>query len=45
MAKFICNECGYRFDATKIKECPYCGKEEIEKEKSAEELIDNVRFE
>ena len=42
MAKFICKDCGYRFESEseKIrKRCPYCGKITIIKEPSAEDLL------
>lgn len=44
---FVCNECGYRFEAgeKKAKKCPYCSGKRVEKEKSAEELIDEVKVE
>jgi len=43
--KFICKDCNYRFesefDKTKAP-CPYCGKEKIEKQKSADELLKDI---
>ncbi len=45
MVKFICKNCNYNFDSNSLEEkkiCPYCGKRESEKEKSAEELIKNM---
>jgi len=42
MTKFICKECNYRFEAVldqKRGKCPYCGKETIVKEPTAEELL------
>ena len=45
MVEFVCVECGYRFEADKKKRCPYCGETNIEKDKSAEELIENVKVE
>ena len=42
MTKFICKECGYRFDSEMGKKCPYCSKESTEKEQNAEELIKDV---
>ncbi len=43
MTSFVCINCGYRFDSDKKKECPYCGKRNVEKKKSADELVNNVR--
>ena len=46
MTNFICTECGYRFESeTKGKKCPYCAGDSIEKEKSAEELVNNLGIE
>ncbi len=45
MANFRCMTCGYQFKSAEKKKCPYCGKEDVEKEKNADELIDNVRVE
>jgi len=43
MTGFVCNECGYRFDTKETaKKCPYCSGGNIEKEKSAEELVNSV---
>ena len=42
MAKFICKNCGYKFNSEleqNKKKCPYCGKIGIIKEPSAEELL------
>ena len=44
MTKFICKACNYRFEATldpKGNKCPYCGKETIVKEPTAEELLND----
>jgi predicted Zn-ribbon and HTH transcriptional regulator len=40
-------DCGYRFkaDAEKVKSCPYCAGSSIEKEKSAEELVEDAKIE
>jgi len=47
MESFVCTNCGYRFSSEKgnSKKCPYCNGENIEKEKSAEELVDNIKVE
>lgn len=42
MIKFACRNCGYQFEALKKDLCPYCGKDSVEKEKNASELIDEV---
>jgi predicted Zn-ribbon and HTH transcriptional regulator len=42
MAK-ICNNCGFRTErVTTGKKCPNCSREELENEKSAEELISEL---
>lgn len=44
MAKFMCNQCNYRFefDMNRIPNlCPNCGgTDSVSKEKTAEELVD-----
>lgn len=42
MVKFLCKNCNYRFESEHAFDCPYCGKESIEKEKTAEELLIEV---
>ena len=42
MVKFLCKNCSYRFESKSASDCPYCGKESVEKEKSAEEILDEV---
>ena len=42
MVIHICTKCNYKFDAENPEECPYCGKEGLEKDKSAEELLDEI---
>ena len=42
MVKFMCAKCNYRFESEKADNCPYCGEESIEEEKSASEIIDDV---
>ena len=47
MARFICKDCNYRFEIETEnipKKCPYCGEENIRKEKSAEEIVNNAKF-
>jgi len=45
MTFFVCNECGYRFESETGKRCPYCASEKVEKEKTAEELVENSETE
>jgi len=46
MTTYVCMNCGYRIETEKAaKKCPYCDHAELEKEKSAEELIDSVEVE
>jgi len=47
MAIFVCTECGYRFESIKEKpkSCPYCSKGRVEKEKTAEELVNSAKIE
>ena len=42
MTKWICPGCNYRFEAENPTECPYCGRTNIEKEKDASELLEEV---
>jgi rubrerythrin len=42
MVVFICRHCRFRFNAEKPRDCPYCGRDTLEREKSAEELLDDV---
>ena len=45
MGKFLCKDCGYRFDAKlgyPPKRCPYCGKGNIEEEGDAEVILKEV---
>jgi predicted Zn-ribbon and HTH transcriptional regulator len=45
MVSFVCNDCGYRFESEKGKRCPYCASENVEKDKSAEDLVESVEIE
>jgi len=38
---YVCNNCNFRTDR-EIKECLYCGRKEIAKEKAAGELLDEI---
>ena len=42
MGKYICTSCNYRFEKDGAEDCPYCGENAIEKEKSAKELLEEV---
>jgi len=42
MDRYVCKNCNYRFERDNVYECPYCGNEAIEKEKNAEELLEEV---
>ena len=42
MVKCICTNCNYRCDLERKSDCPYCGMDTLEKEKSAEELVEEV---
>lgn len=42
MAGYICKNCKFRTNKETLKECPWCGKNSLEKEGSAEELLDEV---
>jgi len=42
MARYICRHCNFRFNAERPSDCPYCGRNTLEKEKSAEELLDEI---
>jgi len=45
MTNFVCRKCGYKFESVSGKKCPYCEGENVEREKSAEELVDNAKIE
>ena len=43
--KFVCKDCNYRFESEFDKTqdvCPYCGKKEVEKQKSADEILNDI---
>ena len=42
MTKWVCTSCNFRFESGNAKECPYCGRRNVEKEPSAEELLSEV---
>jgi len=43
MAAFRCKNCGFRTEKSRGNKCPYCDRETLEKEQSAEELLDEAR--
>lgn len=42
MVKMVCRDCGFKVENAGAKKCPYCNKERLEREKSAEELLDSI---
>jgi DNA-directed RNA polymerase subunit RPC12/RpoP len=42
MDKYVCKDCNYRFERDDAFDCPYCGNEGIEKEKDANDLLNEV---
>ena len=43
MARFVCQDCGYRFESEKDAEkCPYCNKDKVEQEQTAGELLNQA---
>jgi hypothetical protein len=42
MVGYICKHCKFRTDKDSIRECPWCGRNSLEKEKSANELLDDI---
>jgi rubrerythrin len=43
MKGYICTHCNFRLNSNnKPKDCPYCGRDSLEMEKSAEEILDDV---
>jgi DNA-directed RNA polymerase subunit RPC12/RpoP len=42
MVRYICPNCRFYLEAEKAVECPYCGKRTLEKERDAEELLDEI---
>jgi len=42
MGRYVCTNCNYRFESSKLSECPYCGVNKVEKEKTAEELLEEI---
>ncbi len=43
MESFICLNCKYKFKSKQLsKTCPYCNKNAVELEKSAEDIVSEV---
>ncbi|MDD5193313.1 MAG: DNA-directed RNA polymerase subunit P [Candidatus Nanoarchaeia archaeon] len=42
MVKYVCKHCKFRCESKILIECPYCGRDSLEKEKSAEELLNDI---
>jgi len=42
---YICSNCGYKTETVRGKKCPYCDKNSLEQEKTAEELVNEIGFE
>ena len=40
--KFVCKECSNGFESSHPFECPYCGRDNFEKEKDASELLNEI---
>lgn len=40
MTKFICKNCGFRIEKDKLEKCPWCDRRTLEREKTAEELLE-----
>ena len=43
MVKWVCSGCNFRLESENPRECPYCGRDSLKKEPSAEELLDEVK--
>ena len=42
--KFNCKNCGYSFEKNfKPKKCPFCGEEKLERQKTAEEILEDIK--
>ena len=45
MTKFICKNCNYRFETKleyKPKRCPYCNKDSVDEDQTAEKLLEEI---
>jgi len=42
MAMHTCTSCNFRFETKSPSDCPYCGRDNLERDKSASELLEEV---
>ena len=43
MAGYVCKNCGFRTETSRAdKTCPYCDRKSLEKEQSADELLEEA---
>ena len=42
MVKLVCNGCNLKFDSGNQNGCPHCGRDILEKESDAEDLLNEV---
>jgi len=42
MKKYLCKNCNYRFESDDASECKFCGMSDINVEKTAGDLLDDV---
>lgn len=42
MVKYVCINCNHGFESENPSECPHCGTDKLEKNKSAGELLEEV---
>ena len=42
MMKYLCKNCNYSFESENANECKFCGMNDINIEKSAGDLLDDV---
>ncbi len=43
MDNYICANCKFKFKAMKLPSaCPYCNKKSVEKDKTADELVEEI---
>ena len=42
MVKLVCNGCNLKFEGKNLNECPHCGRDILEREHGAEDLLNEV---
>ncbi len=42
MVEYVCSKCSFRFRAKKEERCPYCSNTNVDRERSASEILDEV---